>query len=527
MHQEFLYQRAAERLAQFVNTGQQSILKGGKIGLEKESLRLGTDGVIAQTPHPRALGSTLTHPYITTDYSEALLELITPPAADAGEILRFLESIHRFVYANLDDELIWAASMPCVVSGEQSIPIARYGSSNIGMMKHIYRRGLGYRYGKVMQVIAGIHFNYSLPEPFWPAYQALERDKSRLQDFSNRHYFALIRNVHRFGWLVLYLFGASPAICKSFLGAQPTALQEYDHGTYFEPFATSLRMSDIGYSNKKREQINISYDNLEAYVAGLEKATATAFPPYEQIGVIVDGEYRQLNANILQIANEYYSAIRPKQPLQGNEKPTLALRRRGVQYVEFRVLDVDPFKPLGIDGPQLRFLEAFLLYCLLCDSPPIDAAEQKTIDHNQLAVASRGRDPALRLKSGDQQPGLRDWALQLCEGIAGVCELLDQGEAQRPYAQALAAQQTKIEDPDCTPAGQVLAEMRETSEGFFYFAERRSEQYRDYFREKPLSAEQQRFFQEQASASLQRQREIEAGDDLPFAQYLEQYFAQQ
>ncbi|MBA1330237.1 glutamate--cysteine ligase, partial [Candidatus Endoriftia persephone str. Guaymas] len=177
---------------------------------------------IAQSAHPEALGAPLTHPYITTDYSEALTEFITPPLQQRDAVLEFLRDAQKFVYDRLEgDEILWATSMPCVVEGGCTIPIARYGSSNAGLMKTVYRRGLGHRYGRVMQVIAGVHFNYSLPEAFWPGYQTLEGGKGDLQGFISEAYFGLIRNLQRFGWLVPYLFGASPAICKSFLGGRP------------------------------------------------------------------------------------------------------------------------------------------------------------------------------------------------------------------------------------------------------------------------------------------------------------------
>ena len=160
---------SSTRLEQLLDNGHQHLLCGGLKGIEKESLRISKDGFIAQTPHPKALGSALTHPYITTDYSEALIELITPPFADIKDTLDYLRNIHQFVYDHLDNEMLLGASMPCGIDGDESIPIAEYGTSNIGRMKHVYRHGLWHRYGRTMQAIAGIHFNYSVPEALWPA----------------------------------------------------------------------------------------------------------------------------------------------------------------------------------------------------------------------------------------------------------------------------------------------------------------------------------------------------------------------
>ncbi len=517
-----------QRLSRLINAGQGGAIKGGRIGLEKETLRVAPDGHIAQTPHPAVLGSALTHPYITTDYSEALLEFVTPPFPALQDTLRFLHDIHLFVYHQVRGEMLWTASMPCVVAGEESIPIARYGRSNPGMMKHVYRRGLGYRYGRIMQVIAGVHFNYSLPETFWPVFQGLEQDRRPRQDFIAAAYFGLIRNLQRFGWLIPYLFGSSPAVCKSFLAGRPTGLAEFDASTYYEPCATSLRMSDIGYTNKREKKtgLNISYNSLDEYIASLIRAIETSCPEYEQIGVVVEGEYRQLNANLLQIENEYYSSMRPKQPPGDNEKPTLALQRRGVGYVELRSLDVNPFVPLGVHEDQLRFIEAFLAFCLLQDSPLIGEEERREIDRNQLVTALRGRDPGLRLRRRGQALPLRAWALEIAEGMAGVCECLDQGETGRPYARALAIQQEAIRNPDLTPSARVLAEMRTAGESFFHFAKRRSEQHHDYFKGLPLDPERRQRFAEEARRSLEQQQEIEAADELPFDEFLRRYFAQ-
>ncbi len=523
-----MYRNAEQRLATFVSTGRQALLRTGRIGLEKETLRVGADGKIAQTPHPQALGSPLTHPHITTDYSEALLELITPPASSAGEALEFLRDTHRFVYERVGEELLWATSMPCVVAGEEGVPIAQYGTSNAGQMKTVYRRGLGYRYGRVMQVIAGVHFNYSLDEAFWRALQEQEGDTRPLQEFSSERYFGLLRNLQRVGWLIPYLFGCSPAICKSFLGDKPTDLEEFDPHTWYGPHATSLRMGDIGYQNNKENEIGVKacYDSLAEYVDTLTFAIGTAYPGYEKIGVKVNGEYRQLNANILQIENEYYSTVRPKQILQGNEKPTLALKRRGVRYIELRSLDVNAFEPLGVSEAQLRFIEALVLLCLLDDSPRISPWERAEIDKNEMSAAHYGRQPGLMLRRNGEQLTLQAWALEICNSLAPVCQVLDGDAPARPYSRVLAEQRAAVLEPERTPSARMLAEMRERGEGFFDFAWRTSQQWRAWFAEQPLSPQREGFFAELAAHSLEEQHRIEAADRLSFDDYLAQYFTQ-
>ena len=517
-----------QRVAWLLNADQRSVLDGRLLGLEREALRMAPEGSISQNPHPVALGSALTHPYITTDYSEALLEFITPPLPSADQALRFLDDCHRFVYRFIGDELLWAASMPCILAGEASIPIAEYGRSNLGFMKHVYRRGLAWRYGRIMQVIAGIHFNFSLPDEFWMAFRDQEGDRRSLADFRSESYFGLIRNLQRFGWLILYLFGASPAVCKSFLDGKSTTLPAFDEHTCYGPYATSLRMSNIGYTNRteKKSGVNVCYNSLAEYIASLTQATATPWLPYEKIGVKVDGEYRQLNANILQIENEYYTSMRPKQPPRGNEKPTLALGRRGVQYVELRSVDLNPLDPLGVNESQLHFLEAFLLFCLLSESLPLDGEERRMIDDNQMAVALNGRDPTLVLQRR-RLPSLpmQDWANEILGLLQPICELLDLGEMDRPYTVALAKQQEALANPNRTPSARILAEMRASGENFFRCARRISEQHRRYFEDRPLAEEQVRFFTEAAERSLRAQQDIEAADDVPFDEFLRRYFA--
>lgn len=504
------------------------LLRNSAIGVEKESLRVNPEGGMAQTPHPLALGSALTHPYITTDYSEALTEFITPPFHHIPQVLDFLRNTQQFVYQHLDDEYLWSTSMPCVVAGETSIRIADYGHSNPGQMKHIYRVGLGNRYGKVMQVIAGVHFNYSFPPEFWPIYSELEGNRLPMQDYISESYMGLIRNLQRFGWLIPYLFGASPAICKSFLGGAPTTLQTFNANTYYDPYATSLRMGDIGYQNNKENEYGIkaNYDSLDDYITSLTRAIETPCEEYEKIGVVVDGEYRQLNTNILQIENEYYSTIRPKQVLNGNEKPTLALKRRGVAYVELRSLDINAFDPLGINESQLHFLECFLLFCLLHDSPEINSIERLAIDENELRAAHRGRDPEITLLRGKDAVLLRDWARELLEEMCAVCELLDRSTGGSPYCSSLDAQLAKVKDSELTPSARMLNEMRDRDEGFYHFAKRKSEIHQHFFKNLPLSDERQKYFCEISSKSIEDQRAIESADEGSFSEYLQRYFSQ-
>jgi glutamate--cysteine ligase len=517
--------RAFERrLAALINSGAPQLLQGGRKGVEKESLRVLTDGTLAHTPHPRALGSALTNEHITTDYSEALIELVTPAFTHSWELLQYLLDLHQFVYRHLGEELLWATSMPCAIAHDTDIPLAQFGSSHVGRMKTIYRNGLGLRYGRMMQAISGVHFNYSFPLPFWEAYAELRASRAHDAAFVSGSYFELLRNYRRHGWLVLYLFGVSPVVCKSFLRGRNMALEEFGRGTAYLPHATSLRMSDVGYRNRNQAGLAVSVNNLDDYVRDLTRAISTPYPPYEALGVKVNGEYRQLNANILQIENEYYSFIRPKRVAASGERPTKALRRAGVEYVEVRALDVSAYDPVGVNQNKLRFLEAFLALCLLKESAPIDDSEQGKLDANHVTVARRGRERGLMLWRDGHDVSMHEWARELLDSMNGICEILDRGEPSRPYSHALAAQVAKLADPALTPSARLMAELS-GGESFFDLALRMSREHKAYFLDLyPPNGERLTEFASEAEESLAAQKRIEAADRGTLDQYLQRYF---
>ncbi|MFZ5938017.1 MULTISPECIES: glutamate--cysteine ligase [Pseudomonas] len=478
-------------------------------GIERECLRVTDEGRLAQTPHPEALGSALTNEQITTDYSESLLEFITPALADPAKVLESLEQTHRFVYSKLGDEYLWSPSMPCTLPAEEDIPIAEYGTSNIGKLKHVYRKGLALRYGRTMQCIAGIHYNFSLPEALWPLLRDSEGSEESDRDYQSSAYIALIRNFRRYSWLLMYLFGASPALDKGFLRGRPHQLEELDAETLYLPYATSLRMSDLGYQSNAQAGLTPCYNNLASYTDSLRKAVGTPYPPYVEVGTHVDGEWVQLNTNILQIENEYYSNIRPKRVTYTGERPIQALTSRGVQYVEVRCLDINPFLPVGIDLTEARFLDAFLLFCALEESPQLDNGECGQCTSNFLTVVKEGRRPGLELQRNGQPIALREWATKLISRIGKLAELLDRAQGGNEHAKALATQQAKVEDASLTPSAQVLARMTEHDETFVQFSLRQSRLHAETFREQPLSAEQQQAFETLARESLAKQSELE------------------
>lgn len=508
------------------NTSLRGILRG----LEKECLRVTPEGTLAQSGHPVALGSTLTHPHITTDYSEALLEFITDPMADVEPLLSQLDDIHRFTCEQLQNgERLWPASMPCRLGEDEDIPVARYGTSNSGKMKTVYRVGLGHRYGRSMQTIAGIHYNFSLPDDFWRVLQKNLNNTQSLQDFKTERYFGLIRNFRRNFWLLIYLFGASPAVCSCFIQNRNHQLIPFPFGkqTHYLPYATSLRMGDLGYQSDAQKSLVVNYNNLNDYLRTLCGAITHSHPAYENIGLTDEqGNYRQLNTSLLQIENEFYSSIRPKRTSTRGETALQALRLRGVEYIEVRCVDLNPYEPLGINTEQMQVMDAFLLYCLLTDSPPTDEREFYQGQINQTRIVNQGREPGLELLRGDSSVPMRDWANEIIQGSMACADLLDQAKGGDAYRVALQHQFEKITNPSLTPSARILRDMEKNQQSFYAHALALAETHRNYFAARPLDLATHKNFEEMSAISLKAQHELEASKQLSFDEYLENYYAQ-
>jgi glutamate--cysteine ligase len=490
-----------------------AVLQGIRRGIEKESLRVDAEGRLAATPHPAALGSALTHPNITTDFCEAQLELITGVSARAEDCVAEATRIHQFVVRNIGTmsgaEMLWCASMPCGLPADDAIPLGRYGRSNIGRAKTIYRMGLGWRYGRRMQAISGIHYNFSLPGR------------------TDADYFALMRNFRRHGWLLLYLFGASPAVCPSFVAGREHRLERLGESTLYLPHATTLRMGRLGYQSDAQSAIATSFNSLETYGASLEEALTHPYPPYEKIGIQgPDGEYRQLATSLIQIENEFYSKIRPKRIIRPGERPLHALRERGVEYLEVRLMDLDPFEPIGIDARTMRFLDVFLLHCLATDSPADTPDEIGAIARNQEKVASRGREPDLRLERGSQTVALAEWGGQLLAECVPAAQALDDAAGGGAHREALAAAVAALADPESVPSARVLAAMRsEHADSYTRFVLAQSKKHDAALRALALAPRDQAAFERLARESHDKQRSIEAADTLPFEAWRRQYLA--
>jgi len=486
-------------------------LKGILRGVEKESLRALPSGGLALTPHPVGLGSALTHSQITTDFSESQVELITRAHGNVQSVLDDLTELHQFTYRVLRDagnEMLWASSMPCGLPTDETIPLARYGSSNIGRAKSVYRMGLGHRYGRRMQTISGIHYNWSLP------------------GLSNTEYFALIRNFRRHAFLLMTLFGASPAVCSTFVEGRPHGLQSLPSGSMYMPYGTSLRMGRLGYQSDAQSSLAVSYNSLESYAASLQDALTRPYPAYEAIGIMnPGGEYNQLATTLLQIENEFYGTIRPKRVIRSGERPLHALRERGVEYVEVRLMDLDPFETVGINATTMRFLDVFLLHCVLSDSAQDTPNEIAALARNQHLTAAQGREPGLKLDRNGEAVSLVDWGLTIIDECLPIARSIDAALATGAlHVEAVEAARRSLQHPDTLPSARVLRAMADEHENSFVrFVRTRSVQTRDALLAMPLTPEQADRQRRMVEDSVCAQREIEASDTTPFEEFRKQY----
>lgn len=506
-----------------------SLLKGMLRGIERESLRMQSNGFLSQKNHPKALGSALTHPHITTDYSEALMEFITTPQSTIAAALDELRDIHTVVHQHLEEgERLWPLSMPCMLDdNEENIQLAQYGTSNIGRFKTLYRRGLGVRYGRRMQTISGVHYNLSFPDQLFAELQQQESDQElkqlSAQDYRSHRYFGLIRNFIRLTPLVMYLLGASPSVCRCFLTGREHHLQPLVKGTLYLPDATALRMGRLGYQNSAQKELGIHYNDLHDYLDGLQKAIHTPYPEFSALGLDDEsGEPIQINDHVLQIENEYYSLVRPKQVPQVGETPSQALKNRGVGYVELRAVDVNPYSSIGIDEIAAGFLESLALYCLLSDSPELFADEQEQIDRNQTEVVNRGRAADVKIELGEKTMNFQTWAQQHLATIQQCATLLDQANQTHLYQDAIVVMQQRLAHVENTLSAHVIEDTLKHG-GTWSFGSVMAQQHVQYYDQHVLNQERKQYYDELAQTSLQKQAELEQDNDMSFSQYLAKY----
>ncbi|PJZ68564.1 glutamate--cysteine ligase [Leptospira perolatii] len=425
-----------------------------KHGLEKESMRVSYDGNLSQKPHPETLGSSLTNHYIKTDFSEPQLEFATNPRPRIEAIVRELQDLHIFASRRMQGEWIWPFSMPPILpKDEDQIPLAQYGRSFSGSWKTAYRHGLGLRYGRKMQTISGVHYNFSFSNLFFRQIFGKEIAKFDKQEISET-YLNVTRNFFRKVQDVLYLTGATPAFDETFLPVPVDfPFSRFKSHTVYAPFATSLRMSEIGYTSKVQEKLNIHYNSLLEYIDGLCAAVNTVNPEYVKFG----GFPSQLNPNYLQIENEFYSPVRPKQIPKNEERPIDALLNRGIQYLEVRCIDIEPESPMGVSKTTLAYVQMLLLDSLLHESPKIEEKENLRIRENTRRIIWEGRKPDVKILNEDgSEIDFRKSGERNTMELFPIAEELDRHTGKSFYSDTLKLMMSRWEDPSRTPSGKFL-----------------------------------------------------------------------
>lgn len=454
-------------------------LKKTQIGVERETLRVTEKGMLAKTKHPSTLGSKLKHPSITNDFAEAQLELITEPYTSLKTVEEHLKELHLVAHGEIGSELLWPLSMPSTLP--RTVPIADFGASEEGKLKTLYRKGLVHRYGQNMQLISGIHYNISYDDAFFRSLHTSFKSTLSEEAFRSETYLHIARNVLRYGWIITYLYGASPTCADSF-GAK--GLHKFGPKTRYLPHATSLRMSNHGYYSRIQQQLGISYNSKDAFIETMQHALTTKSPSYARIK-------EQLNSNILQYEGEWYTRVRPKPSLE-------TLQTKGIEYLELRSIDIDPFHPLGIGRCQMQFLELFLLFCLVKKSPPLTESEIKTLCKNQNDVALHGRHPGVHIMEGRVLKPIGQVAKTLIRALEKMSHLLPVCDIESFFA--------AVDDPEKTLSGKIMQVMQEENHTHESFGLKQASEHRAFYEKKVLPKAVQKEYKEIAEESVLEER---------------------
>lgn len=365
-------------------------IKKGNFGIEKESVRVKKDGRLADTPHPEIFGDKAKHSFITVDFSESQMELITPAEKSVKEAYDFLRNIHEVVSMNLKDEYLWSQSVPPILPDDKDIPIAKFPQNR---ELEIYREKLGEKYGRKKQLLSGIHFNFSFDDEFLEELYTLLKPSEDFKEFKNEIYLKISRNYFKYGWMIIYLLGASPVVHETYLQKCLDKMKKYNGETYYFEDIVSFRNSSCGYRNK--DEFFVDYKNVESYIESLNNL---------------------INQNIISSPKEYYSPIRLKTK---NTKEILnELKNSGVEYLEFRSIDLNPFSKIGIEELDLEFLHLFILFLYLKDDEEFTEKDYFRYLKNQELLANNGNSKDFKLICcEDTEVSPRDYSLILIEEI--------------------------------------------------------------------------------------------------------------
>ena len=286
-------------------------------------------------------------------------------------------------------------------------------------------------------------------------------------------------------------------------------------------------MGDLGYTSNAQAQMSVCYNDIDQYISTLREAILTPHPDYESFVEMENGERAQLNTSLLQIENEYYSPIRPKRVTRSGEAPIVALAQRGVEYVEVRCVDINPFLPFGIDGNTMRLLDLFLLACLIDESPLCDEAGQRRNAINLQKVVNTGREPGLKLLSNDgSERPLAELAQPILDRMDEIATWYDALESTNTFQEVVSRAREQLSNPALTLSARMLSEMEHSGQSFWQLAQHYSRQWHNEHLSNPLESSTLEQLRDEARTSLQRQSEIEARDTQSFEDYLAEFYQQ-
>ncbi|TBX11029.1 bifunctional glutamate--cysteine ligase GshA/glutathione synthetase GshB [Clostridium perfringens] len=425
-------------------------------GLEKENVRVTESGNLALTPHPKAFGDREKNAYIKTDFSESQLEMVTPVCNTLEEVYSFICNLNKVVSLEImkNGEFLWPQSNPPILPREEEIPIAKLSNRE----DELYRENLSYKYGKKKQVISGIHYNFSFKEEFIKLlYKELKVEKD-FREFKDDIYLRMARNFQKYHWLLIYLTGASPVFHESYIEEIKEEGEKLGEDSYYIKDDTSLRNSSYGYKNKK--DYYVSYNSIEEYASDIKN-------------LVKDKE--------IQSIKEYYNPIRLKS--LGSEDMLESLLHKGIDYLEVRLLDLDPLSIQGVSKETLYLVHLFMIYTLLKENKEITYKDQEEFFKNHDMVALKGRNEEAVIYENEVPVLLKDKGREILSEMGEIVEILFSNNEE--FKNVIKRALEKINNPHDTISEKLIKDIKE--EGYINFHMRLAKEYLNNFKNKEFN----------------------------------------
>ena len=425
-------------------------------GLEKENVRVTERGNLALTPHPKAFGDRENNPYIKTDFSESQLEMVTPICNTLEEVYSFICNLNKVVSLEImkNGEFLWPQSNPPILPREEEIPIAKLSNRE----DELYRENLSYKYGKKKQVISGIHYNFSFKEEFIKLLYKELKVKKDFIEFKDDIYLRMARNFQKYHWLLIYLTGASPVFHESYIDEIKEEGEKLGEDSYYIKDDTSLRNSSYGYKNKK--DYYVSYNSIEEYASDIKN-------------LVKDKE--------IQSIKEYYNPIRLKS--LGSEDMLESLLHKGIDYLEVRLLDLDPLSIQGVSKETLYLVHLFMIYTLLKENKEITYKDQEEFFKNHDMVALKGRNEEAVIHENGIPVLLKDKGREILSEMDEIVEILFSNNEE--FKNVIKRALEKINNPHDTISEKLIKDIKE--EGYINFHMRLAKEYLNNFKNKEFN----------------------------------------